>query len=281
MTLKGGVATPAATMQFRFRQSRRAFRLAFLSLFFFVLCCAERDGGDAFVQPERLMVFAASSLHEASESLAKGFESKHPGVAVVLSYAGSQVLSLQIEGGAGADVFASANRSHLDELVTKGHVEAPVHFASNRLALIVPKDNPAGIREFADLTKAERLVVGAANVPIGQYTRTLLTRADSAFGKGFSERVMARVVSQEKNVRLVRAKVELGEADAALVYQTDARGVDTIEDLSIDDEINVRAEYGMAVVTDTKQKRWSHAWVRFVQSAEGRRILRLHGLEVP
>jgi len=226
-------------------------------------------------------VFAASSLTEAFEDLAEQFERREPDIDIRLAFAGSQTLRLQIAQGASADVFASADRTHLDALVGSGMLSEPVPFAHNSLALIVPTSNPAGIERFADLPRAARIVVGAPSVPIGAYTASLLERASHTFGSSFVQTVRAHVVSEEANVRLVRARVELEEADAAVVYHTDAMNSDRVHSVPIPEHLNVRAEYAMGLVRGSGSAAFARRWLDFVRSTEGRRILERHGFGVP
>ncbi|MCB9537634.1 MAG: molybdate ABC transporter substrate-binding protein [Myxococcales bacterium] len=224
-----------------------------------------------------LQVFAASSLTEAFGELERSFEAAHPGVDVRLTFAGSQVLRLQIEQGAAADVFASANPEHLQALRAEGHVAPPVDFATNELVVVVPLDDPAGVRSFADLPNARRLVIGAEAVPVGRYTRRLLDRAAETLGADFVAAVRARVVSVEHNVRLVRAKVELGEADAAIVYRTDAAATERVRVVEIPPALNVRARYPIAVTTRAAAPETAARFVAFVRSPAGRGALERHG----
>lgn len=244
-----------------------------------VLACSAACGGDA-VEPGRLNVYAASSLTEAFTELESVFESANPGVDVVVTFAGSQVLRLQIEQGARADVFASANPEHMQALVDSGLVGASLVFARNDLVIIVPPDNPAGIRELGDLVYAQRVVLGTSNVPVGQYTRRMLRLAAPSHEEGFEAMVMSRVVSEETNVRLARAKVELGEADAAIVYRTDAGSSDRIRVIEIPRDVNVLAQYPIGVVDRTTMRGAAEAWVSLVTSPEGRDVLRRHGFIV-
>lgn len=232
-------------------------------------------GGSSDEAP--LRVFAASSLTEAFEELEREFERAHPGVNVEPSFAGSQVLRLQIEQGAPADVFASADLAHMEALVEGGHVDDSRAFAHNELVLIVPADDPDAIERFEDLPRAERLVVGNPNVPVGHYTAALLERADVRYGDGFGESVRARVVSEESSVRLVRAKVELGEADAAIVYRTDAVASSRVRAVPIPDDLDVEARYYVGVVSGTDHAALARQWVGFVQSEAGGEALRAHG----
>src|SRR5262249_25120079 len=151
------------------------------------------------------------------EDLAKTFETKS-GVKVRLNLAGSQELRTQIENGAGADVFASADQKHMAALVTAKLVATPHVFARNTPVVIVPKGNPAKVGSFQELAKAKKIVIGVPEVPIGTYTLEILDKA----GADFKQKVLANVASRELNVRQVLAKVTLGEADAGIVYRTDA-----------------------------------------------------------
>lgn len=238
--------------------------------------CGERGG-----ERERLEVYAASSLTEAFTELEAAFEERHRHVDVALTFAGSQVLRVQIEQGARADVFASANPEHLEALAAQGLVGPGSLFAHNALVVIVPVANPAGIHSLADLVAAERLVIGTANVPVGQYTREMLRRAGAAYGATFEGAVLARVVSEETNVRLTRAKVELGEADAAVVYATDAAGTDRLRVVPMPPELDVRADYLVGVVEGSGRADLAQRFVDLLLSREGRAVLARHGFGLP
>lgn len=225
-----------------------------------------------------LTVFAASSLMEAFQDLAPRFEQRRSDVDVVLAFAGSQVLRLQIEHGARAHVFASADLGHVQALADAGLVTSPQVFATNELAVIVPSDNPARIESFGDLREAERLVVGAAAVPVGAYAREALARAGVHYGEAFAAEVLARVVSHEPSARLARARVEIGEADAAIVYRTDAlAGGAAVRVLPLPSSLGVRAEYGIAAAAETATRADAEAWISFVLSPEGQGILARRG----
>jgi molybdate transport system substrate-binding protein len=227
--------------------------------------------------PTRLQVFATSSLTDAFEDLAAAFTQRHPTIDVVLTFAGSQTLRLQIEQGAEADVFASADERHMLALVELGDVTTSVVFAGNDLVVITPLDDPAGIATFTDLPRATRLVIANENVPVGAYTRTMLERAGERFGEAFAQSVLRRVVSEESNVRLVRAKVELGEADAAIVYRTEALASSAVRSLPIDDDVNVVAGYSLGRVERTRRGAAADLFIDFVLSAEGQALLAARG----
>ena len=235
--------------------------------------------GCGSADPERqpLRVFAASSLTDAFSDMAGAFEASHPETEVVLVFAGSQVLRLQIEQGAPADVFASADPRHMESLVGEGLVTGQRVLAENELVVIVPRGNPSRIEAFADLVRAERLVIGTPYVPVGAYTREALRRAGADGGlPGFEAEVLGRVVSEESNVRLVRAKVELGEADAAIVYRT-AAAPGRVRTVRVPSRANVRAQYLIGVVAGAENVAGAERWAGFVASPEGRRILSRHG----
>lgn len=239
-------------------------------------CRATGSTGDA--GPTTLVVYAASSLTEAFQALARDFERAHPGVQVSLTLAGSQVLRLQIEQGAAADVFASADEEHTDALVAGGLLEPPKTFAHNALVVVVPPANPARLERFEHLDRARRVVVGTAEVPVGRYTRVLLEHAEARLGAPFVAAIRAHIVSEESNTRLIRAKVALGEADAAVVYRTDAMGTDT-RVLPIPPDLNVRTSYPIATLTRAAAPDAAHAFIAYVMSPAGQRTLAGFGFE--
>ena len=223
-------------------------------------------------------VAAASSLTEAFSALETAYETAHPRTDVRLSFAGSQVLRLQVEQGAPFDVFASANEGHVRALAESGTVVDARPFAANRLVIIVSSNAAGTVSSFEDLPQAARIVVGTPEVPVGQYTRRLFHNAENAVGARFVAAVRANIVSMESNVRLVRAKVELGEADAAIVYGTDAV-VSGVRTVSVPDHLNVRAQYWLARVPRKTDARPARRFVEWVRSAAGRTILERFGFD--
>lgn len=226
---------------------------------------------------QTLTVLAASSLTNAFAELEADFEATHPHVDVVMSTAGSQALRVQIEQGAPADAFASANAAHMQALVSAGLVRDAVVFAEGELVLVVPRGNPAGLRSLEDLPRATRVVLGAPEVPVGSYARTMLDRAEAHYGPGFRAHVEERVVSLEANVRLVLAKVELGEADAAVVYRSDAMSAHAVEVIELP-ELGVRPQYHVGVLTEATEPALVEAFVTHLRSETGRTVLERHGL---
>ncbi len=228
-----------------------------------------------------LAIFAASSLTDAFEALEPDFERTHPGVDVTVATAGSQILRLQIERAAPADVYASANAVHIQALVEAGLVTQAEVFARNELVVVVPRDNPAGIEALADLPRATRIVLGTPEVPAGRYARQLLDAAASVYGPDFPSRVLANVVSQESNVRLVRAKVVLGEADAAIVYRSDTVTSEPLHTIEIPAALHPAIALHIGVVARSSQPELARQLIGSIRSPPGQRILSAHGFGAP
>lgn len=225
-----------------------------------------------------LSVFAAASLTEAFEALESEFERVHPEIDLQLAFAGSQVLRLQIEQGAPADLFASANEAHMRALQDAGLVDAPRIFARNGLVVIVPDDSQT-VRSFADLASAQRIVLGTAQSPVGAYADAVLDAAASELGVDFSTRVREHVVSRETNVRLVRAKVQMGEADAALVYASDAVDTPGLRVVALPASLQIDARYPIARVVASDAKANAERFLDFLDSEAARTTLRARGFE--
>jgi molybdate transport system substrate-binding protein len=228
--------------------------------------------------PTRLTVFAAASLQEVFRGLEPAFEAAHPGVDVVFSFAGSQELRMQLEHGAPADVFASADEALFAPLQSANLVQAPVTFATNRLVLVVSAARKATLTRFEALPTATRIVLGAPEVPVGRYAGQALER----MGGDFRARVEARVVSRELNVRQVLAKVKLGEADAGVVYATDARAAgDAVGVVAVPDAAQVLARYGVAVRTRSAAPEAAREWVTLLTGPTGQKALSAAGFGAP
>jgi molybdate transport system substrate-binding protein len=227
-----------------------------------------------------LTIFAASSLTEVAADLEAAFERAHPGVDVRLSLAGSQTLRTQIEAGAPADVFISADLRHMEAAEAAGHTARPVLLAGNRLVVVTTAANPAGIEDFRDLGKARRLVLAAPEVPAGAYAREVIARAGAALGGDFAAKVLSQVVSEEPNIRLVRAKVLLGEADAAILYATDGADTD-LRVIEIRDAWNAATTYPMARLVRAPSPALADAFIAFATGPEGRAVLERRGFSPP
>jgi molybdate transport system substrate-binding protein len=225
-----------------------------------------------------LVVFEAASLKEAFGKLAARFEKDNGGAKVVTNAAGSQELRAQIEHGATADVFASADRKHMDALEKAGLVAAPAIFACNEPVVVVRPALAATIKTLADLPKAERIVFGTPEVPIGAYTLQILQKAAAKLGADFPKRVDAKVASRELNVKQVLAKVVLGEADAGVVYRSDALAAGAkVQVVTIPPELNVTAEYPIVALKAAPHAELARKWIELVRSSAGAAALREAG----
>lgn len=239
------------------------------------------DAGSGAAQRD-VLIFAAASLREACTELQAPFEQAHPGVHLRLNFAGSQELRTQLEQGAPADVFISADERQMEEAAKAGLVGPAQLLVSNTPVLIVPRSNPAGLVRFVDLPSVKRLVIGTAEVPIGHYTLLVLDKATAALGNNFRGRVEARVVSRELNVKQVLAKVTLGEADAGVVYKSDAVSAGTaVQVVPIPAEYNVVAHYPMAQVKRAPHPEVAQAYLQFLASAESQAAFARFGFGPP
>ena len=259
---------------------------AFLLCAFLVVlaaCGGSASGGASSGDSVTLEVFAAASLKDAFGAIKTGFERAYPGVTVQYSFGGSDTLAAQINQGAPADVFASANIAQMNAVVKAGGISSstPSVFAHNRLVVIYPKANPAGIATLHDLAKSGlKLVLAAKSVPAGQYALDFLTKAtaDPSYGPSYKTQVLANVVSYETDVRSVLSKVALGEGDAGIVYVTDAATqASALGTLAIPDALNSVATYPIAPVTASKHADVAHAFVAYVLGADGQAALARYG----
>lgn len=233
--------------------------------------------------PHTLTVFAAASLQEAFTALGDTLEHQRPGLKVIFNFSGSQTLALQVQQGAPADVFASADDHWMNLVKDSGHVAGTPHvFAHNQLVVIVPVSNPGHVDRLSDLGRPGlKLVLAAEAVPAGKYARTVMTNLARlpGFGADFATRVNANIVSNEENVKSVVTKVRLREADAGVVYGTDVTP-DVAEDvrtLGIPPEANVTADYPIAVLAHAPDSADAQAFVNLVLSPKGQRVLASRG----
>ena len=244
---------------------------------------AADDDGPGHLSGE-ITVFAASSLTDAFREAGDRFEQSNPGTKVAFSFASSATLATQLNEGAPADVFASANQEQMSVVATKGNVGEPRVFATNSLVVVVPKGS-SKVRSFSDLSRPGlKLVLAAPDVPAGQYAREALKNAssDSGYGADFSRRALANLKSEEPNVRVVLAKVQLGEADAGIVYGTDAAAASAdVMRVDIPPELNVVARYPVAVVKGSGRAATASAFVEFLLGPEGQDLLRRFGFGPP
>ncbi|WP_455900909.1 molybdate ABC transporter substrate-binding protein [Rhodococcus gordoniae] len=227
-------------------------------------------GGDS----EVLTVYAAASLRAPFTEIAERFEQTNPGVTVEFSFAGSSDLETQLEQGAPADVFASADTRTMDSAVEAGLVTGePIPFATNTLTIVTEPGNPENITSFADLTgKGVSVVVCAPQVPCGAAT----TRLEEAAGTDLEP------VSEESSVTDVLGKVTSGQADAGLVYVTDAtKAGETVSVVSVPEAAEIVNVYPIARLSDSGNATRADDFVRFVTGADGRAVLADAGFGIP
>lgn len=221
-----------------------------------------------------VLVSAASSLTDVFTAIESAFEDLHPDVDVMLNLGASSSLREQILEGAPVDVFASADTSNMDRLMSAGEVDGgPWVFARNRLEIAVPTNNPAGITGLEDFGD-EQLLIGlcAEEVPCGVYAREALARAG----------VLPAIDSYEPDVRAMLTKIEAGELDAGITYVTDIVSTNGgVDGVAIADDANVSAEYPIAVLAGASSPDAASAFVGFVLSSDGQAILTDFGFVAP
>jgi molybdate transport system substrate-binding protein len=236
------------------------------------------------LEPANLTIFAAASLTEAFNEIGQNFSAEHPGVTFTFNFAGSQQLAQQLAQGAPADVFASANRTQMNVAIEAGRVVSGTEriFVRNRLVVVYPTDNPAGITQLQDLAKpGVKMILAAKEVPVGQYSLDFLTKAitDTAFSPTYMDDMLKNVVSYEENVRSVLTKITLGEGDAGIVYTSDITGdgADKVGRLDIPDNLNTIASYPIAVISDSAYPTQAQAFVDYVLSPAAQEVLVKYG----
>jgi len=220
-----------------------------------------------------ITVFAAASLTEALADDRAHVVSANPGLSVTYSFAGSQQLVAQVVAGAPADVVATADEASMQKLVAAGLVEAPRVFARNTLEIVVAPGNPRGIRRLFDLARSDlKVVLADPSVPAGKYGRQVLER----------QGIRVSPVSLELDVKSALAKVEAGEADAAIVYATDVRSAGPrVSGVQVPPDQNVVAAYPAAVVKATRNHALAQAFVDQLLAGAGRDALRARGFLPP
>lgn len=256
--------------------------LLFLLIILGLAGCNGRQSGDGAADSQELTVFAASSLTDAFNELAAAFEGQNSGVRVILNYGGSSQLTAQLSEGVEADVFASANAAQMQAVIETGRieVETAVLFVSNRLTIIVPSDNPAGIDSLEALARpGVKLILAVVGVPVRQYTDEIV----GAMSADFQTQFYNNVVSEEDNVRQVSAKIALGEADAGFVYTSDVTPdiANPVRQIAIPDTQNVVATYPIAPLADAANPELAQRFIDFVLSDAGQSILTGWGFGPP
>ncbi len=218
-------------------------------------------------------VFAAASLTGSFGTLGKQFEAAHPGVTVRFNFAASSALAESIAQGAPADVFASASAKNMDSVVRAGDATDPTTFAKNAMQIAVPPDNPAGVAALADLARpGVKVALCQEQVPCGTVAEQVLDAAKLA----------VKPVTLGADVKAVLTAVQLGEVDAGMVYQTDVQAAGSkVKGIAIPAEQNASTSYPIATLTEAPNEAAARAFVDYVLSAEGTRVLTGAGFARP
>ncbi|GAA3016375.1 molybdate ABC transporter substrate-binding protein [Streptomyces fulvorobeus] len=239
------------------------------------LAACGSDGGDrddASAAPgTRLTILAAASLTDAFRTAGTAYEKAHPGTEVTFSFAGSQELAAQVEQGAPADALVTADVRTMDGLASETGPSTVI--AKNRLVIATGEGNPEGIRGLEDLTRSGlKVVLAAPEVPVGRYSKQILD----------ARKLTVKPVSQETDVRAVLSKVALGEADAGLVYRTDAASdAGRVDAVDIPDAQNAVASYPAATLRQSENAEAATAFVQWLAGPQAQKILREEGFQQP
>ena len=232
-----------------------------------------------------LTIFAAASLKDALEAAESAYGAAVPGSSLTVSTDSSSTLATQIEEGAPADVFLSADTTQPERLVEGGFADGdPVPFATNELTIIVPSDDPGDVQAPSDLARSGvRIIAAGDEVPITKYADQVIDNLakQPGYPADFAAGYAANVVSREDNVKAIVAKIELGEGDAGIVYVTDARASKGVKAVDIPDPANVPASYAGVVVKGSRTVAAAMAFLDWFAGPEGQSILLSFGFQPP
>ncbi|MFJ2647505.1 molybdate ABC transporter substrate-binding protein [Streptomyces sp. NPDC087420] len=272
-------------MTFTLTRRRAATALATVAFLVPLAACGGDDDGDK--KPDAaattsgatsdaaasadLTVLAASSLTDVFKTAGAAYESSHPGTKVTFSFAGSQELAAQVKQGAPADALVTADTKTIDGLTSD--TGTPTIIAKNRLVIATGEGNPDKVESLKDLADPKlKVVLAAPEVPVGRYSEQVLD----------AQKIDVKPVSQEPNVRAVLSKVELGEADAGIVYKTDAETApDKVDAIEIPDAQNAIAQYPAATLKTSKHAEAAAAFVAWLSGPEAQKILQDAGFQKP
>jgi molybdate transport system substrate-binding protein len=246
---------------------------------------ASTDLSGPSAAPAALTIYGAASLKGALDKAKTAYETANPGTTLTISTDSSATLETQIEQGAPADVFLSADTTNPKKLVDKGLAAGDtVTFAGNKLTVIVPTANPAGIKTPADLAKRGVKVIAAGDaVPITRYATQLVANLarEAGYPADFAARYAANIASKEDNVKAVVAKIELGEGDAGIVYVTDAKASTKVTTVDVPDAANVPATYAGVAVKGSENAAAAQAFLTWFAGPDGQAILGAFGFLPP
>jgi molybdate transport system substrate-binding protein len=234
---------------------------------------AGNDGGSTSSVSGKITVFAASSLTESFTTLGKQFEAAHSGTAITFKFDSSSTLATQITQGNGADVFASAATANMDSVTSAGDAEKPTTFVSNTMEIATPPGNPAKVASVQDLAKSSvKVALCDVAVPCGATAAQVFKNAH----------VTVHPVSSEPDVKSTLAKVEIKEVDAGMVYVTDVNSAgNKVTGVKIPSSVNATTTYPIAVLKGSSNPTLAQAWVAYVLSDTGQKVLQKAGFSAP
>lgn len=241
---------------------------------------SSKDAGSP--DQKKMTVFIAANGAEPTKDLMKVFESLHSDVKIEMTTAGTQVLRAQLEHGAKADFFLSADLYHIQAMKEEGLVAEYVPVANNHEVIVVPKSNPGNVHSIQDLANRPiKLVIGTDSVPIGKYTRQIFKNVDEKLDPTFSSKVISRVVSFETDTKLVLQKVAMGEAQAGIVYRTDVNKsfVDKVDIVKIPSEYNVQATHYIAVPIEAPYRELGNEFLNLMLSPQGQAVFKSYSYD--
>ncbi len=255
------------------RPARIAVAVAITAALAAAGCSSSKQSSKGSGLSGTITVYAAASLTESFINLGRQFEKAHPGSLVKLNFGASGTLATQINQSAPADVFASAAPKNMNDVVTAGNASRPANFAKNRMEIATPPGNPAHISAVADLAKSSvKVALCEPTVPCGVVAQEVFTNA----------KVTVKPAASQPDVKSTLATVEQGEADAGVVYVTDVRAAGTkVVGVAIPDSLNAFTEYPIATLTHAKRPALARAFVAYVRSAAGLKVLSAAGFLSP
>ncbi|WP_424890036.1 molybdate ABC transporter substrate-binding protein [Streptomyces sp. XH2] len=236
-----------------------------------LLAACGGEGKSDAKEPTNLTVLAAASLTDVFKQAGAAYEKEHPGTKVTFSFAGSQELAAQVRQGAPADALVTADTKTMQDL--EKDTGSPTVIAKNRLTIATAKDNPKSVKSLSDLSRDDlKVVLAAPEVPVGRYSKKVLDQ----------QHVTVKPVSQEPNVRAVLSKVSMGEADAGIVYVTDATTAKgKVATTAIPDDQNAVASYPAATLKSSKHTTEAADFVKWLSTDEAQKLLRTAGFQQP
>lgn len=227
-----------------------------------------------------LKIFAPSSLTDAAKDITTAYEAANPGVKLAIEFGHTPTQRLQFTQGASGDIFITASQKDMNDAITDTTVTQGANkvFATNQLVVILPANNPGNVQTLQDLAKPGlRLLVAVVDTPIGKVTLDMLAKMDKQFGAGFKDKVVANVVSNESGVKPIVSKIKLGEADAGIVYVTDAVSAPELKTISIPAELNMVMQLNVAPLAKAANPDHAAKFTAYLVSTEGQAILKKWG----